>query len=134
MNTNPNATKGRIIQNTQCHENFSATHAATPGPRKAGIIQHAENHVMIRARSTGSYPCAVTTSRHRLTAPPPSPWTNRPTSRTIMVGASAATTTPAAKTNKPISSGRTGPVRSTMRPVAAMANNCGIITAEKAHA
>jgi hypothetical protein len=41
MNARPNATNGRIIQNTQCHENCSATHAATPGPMKAGIIQQA---------------------------------------------------------------------------------------------
>ena len=51
-----------------------------------------------------------------------------------MVGASAATTTPAANSASPTSSGRTGPVRSTMRPAAAMANICGIITAEKAQA
>ena len=50
----PAATNGSTAQNTQCHDRFSLSQAATAGPTKEGSIQQAEYHVITLARSAGS--------------------------------------------------------------------------------
>ena len=53
--------------------------------------------------------------------PPPKPWTNRPATNTSIVGASPATTSPAAKAATPVQSGAIGPLTSLHLPLSTVA-------------
>ena len=104
------------------------------GPMKAGSIQAKDIQVITTARSRASNTRATRTITARFIVPPPSPWTNRPATRTSIVGAVPATSSPTAKTANPTTSGSLGPKRSLACPAATMANVWAIMKAVKAHA
>jgi len=130
----PTAITGRTEKKTRCQLQVRLSHAAIVGPMKAGSIQAIDIHVIIRARSRASKTRPMMTITARLSVPPPSPWTNRPATSTIMLCAVPATTIPTAKTMKPTTRGGFGPNRSLACPAATIANVWAIMKAVNAQA
>lgn len=86
-------------RNTQRQPTDSATMPAIRGPISDGITQAAAKPARMRACSTGGYTRATITYNATVRAPPPRPCTSRPATKTPIVGARPAMSSPT--TNKP---------------------------------
>ena len=91
-------TSGRISANAQRQPSVLATRPPYAGPSRPGTAHATAHAANILGRRRAGKRRVMIASRRAYCAPPPAPWTRRPTTNTGMSGAASTITLPSTKT------------------------------------
>ena len=116
VSTTASSTSGSSPRNTPRQLSHTASPLASDGPISPGSTHALDIRASTRARNSSGKPLLIARYATATTPPPPKPCTARPAMNTAMLGASPASSSPAAKNTMALRYGFAGPLRSAQLP------------------